>query len=158
MKYITDILEIIGCSCYIQVAICSLIYKNVFINFSTSMTFLAFTFQMCIIFCGCNWRNGINFFFLHVFRMGQQQRTYCHPFGVLLFQTQRQRRKDLDAWLNTAFLHHSWTESNRGIYPCWRTPMSVWPCWPSSLLQHLDVSHAHMQGTITNLSLNQCTF
>lgn len=67
----------------------------------------------------------------------------CHPCGVILIQTQRNCQRQLDAWLNTDFLHNSWTESKRGVHRCRRTTLSVWLYCPSSSLRHLDVSHPH---------------
>lgn len=83
------------------------------------------------------------FFYLcaHEDHRGHQQSASCHPFGVLLIQTQRNCQRVSDAWLNTDVLHLSWIESNRGIYRCRCAPPSVWLSCPSSSPRHLDVSH-----------------
>lgn len=151
----TDILEIVGCSCYILYMQHSAVY---FIKMCSStfpppwpsehlLTHLTcllssaaeiegkaelFSFWMC-----SGWDNSILEF--HWFRLKDD--------------AEKKDRCMTECWFSPSFL----TGRNCGIYQCCCTPMSVWPCWPSSLLQYLDVSHPHMQGTITNMFLNQHT-
>ena len=69
------------------------------------------------------------------------QSALCCPCGLLLIQTQRSCRKELDARTNADVLHHASTESNGGVCQSRHIPASARLCCPSSWLQHWDVSH-----------------
>lgn len=92
------------------------------------------------------------FLSLHVLRMSAEVTSKVLniiPVVFYWFGHTRSCQRELNAWLNTDFLHHSWTESSRGIYRCRRAPLSVWLYCPSSSLQHLDVSHLQRKAQST---------